>query len=332
MGRVSSRKEIKDSVLDTTRQTDAQIGTLVEDYINITLNEISDPGWAFPKNLTHSWSFLRRKTTFETVASTEDYVLPRDIDRISLVRQTESPIRLRHVSDKEFYLYIPNPTGSGNPRYYRIWENEGVSTQLTTADTIDVVSSSASDSGSSTKSITVWGTDANGAKVSESYQLNGTSTVSGSITFAAGPIFVSKQSDTTGDITVTENSGSTTLVVIGREERTPKFKVISLYQIPSSAITIYVEYFTRMRQLRNDSDTPEFDEKWHWVVRQGALAKTYQYLNKEQDLAMAQSMYAGGVRAMVSADKTVPDLISHLTPVGHIFPLIIQDRSETITS
>ena len=332
MGKVSSRKEIKDSVLNTTRQSDSQIGDLVEDFINITLNEISDPGWAFGSiNFTHNWSFLRRKDTFSTVASTEDYVLPRDVDRISFIRQTDSPSKIAQVSDEEFYSIIPNPEAEGNPLYYRIWENEGVSTRLTTADTIDVVSSSASDAGSATKTVTVWGTDANGAKVSETYQLNGTSTKSGSITFAAGPIFVSKQSDTVGDITLKENSGSTTLVVIGREERTPKFKVVSFYPIPSDAITIYLEYYTRIRQLRNDSDTPEFDEKWHWVVRQGALAKVFQFLNKDPDYAMAQAMFASAVKSMVSADRSRPDLIRHLS-INRIFPLFTLNRATTITS
>jgi hypothetical protein len=331
MGRVSSLKELKQSVLDTTRQTEAQIGSLVSDYINLTLSEISDPGWAFgQQNFTHLWSFLRRKTTITTVASTEDYVLKRDIDRISLCRQTTSPAIIRALSDKNFYNYVPDPTATGNPRYYRIWENEGVSTRLTTAGTINVVSSSTSDAGSSTLTVTVWGYDANGSKVSETFALNGTTSVVGTTTFAVGPIFVSKQSDTTGNITV--SSGVVNLVVIGKEERNPKFKVISFYPIPSSAITIYIEYYSRMRMLKNDGDCPEFDEKWHWVVRQGTLAKVYQYLNKETDFAANQAIYASGVRSMVSADLVECDLISHLNPRQGTLPLIMLQQDDIVTS
>ena len=330
---VSSRKEIKDSVLSSTRQSSAQIGDLVNDFINLTLNEINDPAWAFPREMgfTHNWSWLRRKTTFASVASTEDYVLPRDIDRISLIRQIDTPTKLTQLSDENFYRKVPYPTATGDPKYYRIWENEGVSTRLAVADTIDVVSSSASDAGTTTKTVTIWGKDANGAKVSQTYQLNGTSTVSGTITFAAGPIFVSKQSATTGDVTVTENSGATTLVVIGREERAPRFKVISLYPIPSSSSTMYVEYYTRIRELTNDSDVPEFDAKWHWVVRLGTLSKVYQYLNKEADFTANQGMYSAGVRSMISADRTQLDLISHLSPDG-IMPLYQLNRATTITT
>lgn len=328
MGKVSTRKEIRESVLDTTRQTESQIGSLVNDFINITLNEISDPAWAFQgKNYNYLWSFLRRKTTFDTVASTEDYVLPRDVSKIQLIRQTESPGKLIQVPDELFYELVPDPTDEGNPRFYRLWSQEGVATKLAVADTINVVSSSTSDAGSADKSVTVSGYSS-GIKVTEVLQLNGTTAVTGSTTFDAREIFISKGANTVGNVTVTEASGATTLLVLGKEERSPRFKVCSLYPIPSSAITMYVEYYTRMKQLQNDSDVPEFDENWHWVVRMGALAKVYQYLNKETDFAMTQAGYAAGVRSMSAADAANPDLIRHLHPKGDFFPFFYQKRSE----
>lgn len=313
MGKVSSRKEIVTNVLETTRQLDSQIGNLVKDYVNLTLNEINDPAWAFPRNnYHHLWSWLRRKTTFDTVASTEDYVMARDIDKISLIRQIESPTKLNQLTDDLFYELVPYPTATGNPRFYRMWSNEGVSTRLAVADTIDVVSSSASDAGDSDISVTVVGYSG-GIRVSETYQINGTTVVTGSITFDAREVYVSKQGDTTGNITVTENSGSTTLVVLGKEERNPRFKVLSLYPIPSSAITMYVEYYTYIRELTNDSDVPEFDSKWHYIVRLGTLSKVLQYLGQESQFLATQAQYASGVKAMVASDRTNPDLVETLT-------------------
>jgi len=323
----SSRKEIKDSILNTSRQPDSQIGSLVEEFINLTLSEINNPGWAFPrKNKHHLWNFLRRKKTVSV--SSEDFVLPRDVDKVALIRQLSSPIMLRQLTDKQFYRLVPNPSATGNPRWYRMWETEGVSTQLSTADTVDIVSSSTSDAGSAELSVSVMGFDSNGIWRTETYQLNGTSSVSGSITFAAGEIFVMKQKDTTGTITASENSGSTTLVVMGPNERAPKFKVISFYPIPSSAMDIYLEYFTYLPQLNNDSDVPLFDDKWHYVVRLGSLAKVYQYLNKETDFITMQAMYSSAVRAMVAADRIQPDLISHLHPRQEMFPHIHNRRNE----
>jgi len=327
-----SRREIVDAILNTTRQSRAQIGTLVEEFVNLSINEVNDPGWAFPKgNVHHIWNFLRRKTTFDTVSSTADYVLERDIDRIGLLRQTNSPLKLTQVPDEKFFELIPNPTDSGNPRWYRLWEADGVATRLSTADTIDVVSSSAGDAGDSALSVTVSGYDANGIWRTETYALNGTTVVSGTVSFAAREIFVSKQKNTTGTITVTENSGGTTLVVLGPNERSPRFKILSLYPIPSSAITMYIEYYGRIPTLVNDSDSPLFDEKWHYVLRLGGLAKTYQYLNQESNFVSAQGLYSSTVRSMVNADSTNPDLIEYLSPRRNIFPLVNLKRADDVS-
>ena len=305
-----TRYEIREDVSTTCRET--QIDTNIEDWINVTLQEINDPAWAYGqiglRGYNHLWSFNRRKHTFSTTATIEEYSLPRDVDKIGLIRQTTTPAKLLYVPDEIFYEFIPDPTATGSPKCYRIWSIEGLSTSLAEDDTIDVVSSSASDSTSFT--VTVSGYDTNGTKVSEEYTLNGTSTVSGATTFdARKPIRVSKSGDTTGSITVTENSAGATLVVLGPEERSPRFKVVGLYPIPSSSITIYLEYFTRIKMLANDADTSDLDEKWMWVVRLGTMAKVYQYQGKESLYNSTQGLYAAGVRSMVKADIQIPDYI-----------------------
>lgn len=299
--------EIRTNILKTTREE--QLNTvLANQYINLTLMEINDPGWAFEatgqKGYHHLWSFNKRKWTLTTVASTEDYVLPRDVDKIALVRQTNSPTRMRYLPDDVFYAYEPYPTASGDPQYYRIWEEEGISTRLSADGTIDVVSSSASDI---TQTVSVVGRSTDGFIQSETYTLNGTTKQSGSKTFdSAYPIKVSKSAATTGNVTVT--TGATSLLVMGPEERSPRFKVISFYPIPSSAITVYFEYYTRLRKLVNESDVPNIDEKWLWVLRLGAISKIYQM--QPSDLyAAAQAQFAAGVRSMVKADMTDSDYI-----------------------
>lgn len=320
-----SRKEIKESVLNTTRQESSQIGNLVNEYINLTISEINDPAWAMPKgNYSHLWSFLRRKTSFSV--SAETYVLPREVDKIGLMRQEDTPAMLTQLTDEKFYEYVPKPDAEGNPLYYRLWEMEGVATRLTTADTIDVVSDSTSDSGSAALSVSVSGFSS-GIWRTETYQLNGTTAVTGSITFDADKvIYVQKQQDTTGIITVTENSGGTTLVTVGPNERAPKFKVVSFYPIPSSN-TIYLEFYTRIPMLNNDSDVPMFDEKWHYIVRLGTIAKVYEYLNKEATYVLAHNMYSKAVQSMVASDRSEPNL---LVTMGRRYksPLIKVYRSQ----
>jgi hypothetical protein len=311
-----TRLEIRQRVATDTRES--QINTTIEEYINQTLLEINDPAWAFEqagiKGYNHLWSFNRRKTYISTVASTEDYILPRDVDKIGLIRQTTSPTKIRYIPDNLFYEYIPNPTATGAPKWYRLWEEEGVSVRLSVDDMVEVVSSSASDVG---QTVRVTGYDSNGLLRTESISLNGTTAVSGTITFdynatVKKPLRVSKSADTTGIITVREKTSDTTLVQLAPTERSPRFKIISFYPIPSSAISVYIEYFTRIRRLEGDNDVPDIDEKWFWLVRLGTMAKVYQYQNKESLFNTTQALYASGVRAMVKSDMQNVDYIPTL--------------------
>lgn len=326
---VSTRKQIRDHVIEITKQDSDQISSLVNDFINETINEINNPGWAFPGGeYNHLWSFLRRRTTFATVASQADYVMERDVDKIAILTQRTTPTKLVQVPDEIFLREIPNPTETGSPSMYRLWAIDGVSTKLAAADTIDVVSSSSSDGSSFTAGVFGY---ISGRLTSETYTMNGSTAVAGSKSFDAREIFVSKSAKSTGNFTFTENSGGTTLIVLGPEDTAPRMKVVTLYPIPSSAITMYLEYYKRMRELVNDVDVPEFDQQFHYIVKLGALAKTYQFLGKTEDYVATHGMYANSVRSMVAADKTEPDLINHLRRRTQNF-FIRAIRSETLPS
>lgn len=307
---IATRKQIRDSVLSSTQQLNTQIGDLVNDLINVTLQEIATPAWAFPNsNHHHLWSWLKRKTTFTTTASTSDYVLERDVDKIAILRQTSSPAKLIQLTDETFFRHIPNPNESGNPKFYRMWEIDGLSTRLPSADSLNMVSSSTSDS--TTFTVTVLGY-VSGRLETEVFTMNGTTTVTGSKTWDAREIFISKSGNTTGNITVKRVSNSATLLVLAPQEVSPRFKVASLYPIPGASITMYLEYYKRIRELVNDSDAPEFDGKWHHIVRLGTIAKVLQYLGKTQDFLAIQALYEKSVRSMVADDKNKPDLVEIL--------------------
>lgn len=307
-----NRLEIRQRVATDTRET--QINSTIEEYINQTLMEINSPAWAFEqtglKGYDHKWTFNRRKTTLATVASTENYQLPRDCDDISLIRQTSTPIKLHYIPDELFYKWLPDPTTTGNPRWYRIWEQEGVEVRLSSDDTLEVLSSSASDT---TQTVRIVGKDSNGLMRTESLTLTGVTAVAGTITYNAGDVLrISKSADTTGIITIRKATGDTTLVQLAPTETSARFKVVSFYPIPDSAITLYLEYFTHIRRLEGDNDVPDLPEKWLWVVRLGTMAKVYQYQNKEQLFASTQAMYAAGVKSMVKEDLQDVDYIPTL--------------------
>lgn len=301
-----TRKQIKDNVIAITKQDSTQIGSLVNDFINLTLREINNPGWASPGN-NHLWSFLRRKSTFS--ASSEDTVLERDVDKIALIRYTTNPIKLTRVPDEMFYRYIPNPTQTGSPKYYREWAIDGLSTKLASADKLDILSSSSSDG--STFTVTIVGY-VSGRLTAESYTLNGTSVVSGSNTWDAREIFVSKSGATTGNITVRRNSNSATVLTLGAQETSPRFKVVSLYPIPSSALTLNIEYYRAIRDLYNDTDTPDIPEKFQSAIVAGTICKILQYLGRSEDYVTNYTLFKNAVLAMIASDKVQPDLIEYM--------------------
>ena len=303
---IATRKQIRDNVLNTTNQLDGQIGDLVEDFINVTLQEIGNPAWVFKPPKAYLWSWLKRKTTF--TATSEDTVLERDVDKIALLRQLTSPTRIDYVSDDIFYSALPDPTETGDPRIYRLWEIIGTSTKLSAADTLNVISSSSSDTSDYTVVITGY---VSGRLQSEVYSMNGTTSVAGSTTFDAREIFISKSGLFNGNVTVSRATGGTSLVVIGKDEISPRFKVVSLWPIPSSQL-VYMEYYKRIKELTSDNEMPEIDPKYHHVVRVGTLAKTYQYLNKLNEFLATQELYRNMVLSMVADDSQNPDLLESL--------------------
>lgn len=326
---IRTRSEIRSRVSTDTRETG--INSTIDEYINLTLEEIQNPSWAFEqsglKGYDHKWSFNKRKTTISV--STEDYQLPRDVEEIALVRQISTPIKLRFIPDELFYEWIPNPTATGNPKWYRIWEVEGVSTRLSTDDTIEVLSSSASDT---TQAVRITGYDTDGLLRTESITLTGTTAVAGTITFDAGRILrVSKSADTVGVITIREKTADTVLLKLAPTETNARFKVVSFYPIITSATTLYLEYFTKIRKLEGDNDVPDIPERWIWLVRLGTMAKVYQYQPKENLFNTTQAMYAAGLRSMVRTDMGNIDFIPYLRSQFHDYNEPWLSRKETPT-
>jgi hypothetical protein len=140
--------------------------------------------------------------------------------------------------------------------------------------------------------------------------MNGTTNVSGSKTFDARELFISKSGLFNGNLII-KDSADNTLVTIGKEEITPRFKVVSLWPTPTS-ITVYMEYYKKIKELNADDEAPEFDPKFHHVVRLGTLAKTYQLLGKTNDFVATQELYAKMVRSWVQDDSTHPDSIDYI--------------------
>ena len=297
-------KNLRDNIATTTLET--QQGDLIDSYLNLTGYEIHN---------FHHWTWLRQKQTFATVASQEDYNLDEEVDRIALLRQITSPQVLQYISDQDFYRYIPNPEdqATGNPRFYRKWNETGFATNLAADDTVYVSSSSASDGSSFT--VRIRGRNSSGEVITETLTLNGVTSVTSTTTFdAAGLMQVSKSAPTTGTVTVYRTTGATVLAELAPEELAPRYKRISFYPIPGSAMTMYLEYYERYHPLVNDVDVPQMDTKWNWVLREGALARMWEYKRREELAVAHRQVFQQGLLLMQRQDQSSPDLITTLEP------------------
>ena len=395
---LSTLKELRDNVATTCRET--QINSLIDTFINLSLQEINDPAWAFEqaqafRGYNHLWTFNRRYTTLNVTSG--DIPLPRDCDKINFLVRYLPLVKLQYIADDSPDLFLIDPTTTGLPLYYRRWHEEGVPVTLSVDDKVTVVSSSASDTSAFTVSVVGYSTL--GYIQSEVITLNGVTAVNGTLTYAADKqLKISKSAKTTGYITVAKQTAPLTeLVVLGPEDRSPRFKMVGVYPSPdeeSGSITVfansvtspgvkttvtspahglsdndeviitlsaiyngqyevsnvttntfdiakvfvaeaivsqkwdlivyslYLEYFTRIRQLVNDTDVPDIDEKWLWVVRLGAIAKVYAYQKADDKMVSTQAMYAAGLRSMVKSDISesdyIPVLRSHKKLTGMV--------------
>ena len=319
---IRTLSELRVNIGTTVRET--QINSTLTDFINLTLQEIHS---------YHGWTWKRRKTTFSTVASQEDYNLDEEIDEIAFLRQRSSPTKLLYIPDPDFYRVLPNveDLGTGPPRYYRLWEETGFSTNLAAADTIYVVSSSASDT--STFKVLVVGRNSSGEVISESLTMNGITNVTSTTTFAAsGLMQVSKSANTTGTISVYRTTCATLLAELAPEEATPRYKRLSLYPVPSAAITVYVEYFERLRLLVGDNDVPQMDYKWNWVLREGALAKAWEYKQNDAAHLFHRQAFMQGLAQMKAQDMTNHDYIPVLRPRPYGLITAVRRYNDSVSS
>lgn len=299
----------RDQIASTIRDT--QISSLLTDFINLSLMEIHN---------ARPWTWLRRKTTLSTVASQEDYNLDEEVGEVALIRQRSTPTKLVQIPDELFYKILPNleDLSTDTPRFYRLWEETGFSTNISSAETITVVSSSASDT--SSFSVRVTGRDSNGLIIQETITLNGVTGVASSTTFQAnGLISIAKSAATTGTITVTGTTSTTTMVRIAPTQIAPRFKRISLYPIPNATITLYLEYYEAFRELINDNDIPQMDVKWWWVAREGALAKAWEYKQNEAATALHQQNFLRGLEMMKRQDMRQMDLVKVIQPRDYTY-------------
>ena len=110
----------------------------------------------------------------------------------------------------------------------------------------------------------------------------------------------------------------------------PRFKRISLFPIPSSAVTMYLEYYERYRYLIHDTDIPQLDSQWTWVLREGALSKAWEYKQNEQLFLAHSAIFKQGLLQMRQQDERNVDYVPVLQP-RQVMTSVVKRYSDSVS-
>lgn len=236
------------------------IGGSTQRYIiqSITSNS------AFTTNLSYDGTNTAAGTF--SIYGKEEYNLPIQTGRIGIIWHEAYgyPMKMEYVTDSDFYGANVVIENQRIPVYYRMWTDNWVMSQPSAASVVTVSSSAAADVA---KNITVFGTVA-GYPDFETIITDGsdgTTPVAGLKSFSAIER-ISKDSTTTGRITVTSNSALVTVAVlpVGYSTNGIQYKKIQLWPLPTTVFNINVQYYKDPWRLVNDTDIHEmgheFDE------------------------------------------------------------------------
>lgn len=213
------------------------------------------------------WTELNRSYNLSVLSGTRDYALRYDVDSIIKMWDTThgheiTAYDLRdHIRFNAVNLEVSGNVQTSNPDQYVDIGSKSVSALLSTADQVQVVSSSASDT--TPMLIRVTG-EVSGMPVSENLVLTGTSSVNSTNTFDSGAELIitvgttaGTLQDLAGVVTVREKTTtSNVLAQIAPGERVPYYKWIRFSTTPASNLTAQVWYKKKWMPLNNDNDAP----------------------------------------------------------------------------
>jgi hypothetical protein len=270
------------------------------------------------------WGELNRSYNLPVIAGTRDYSLRYDVEDIVKIWDTTHGVEITaldirdHIRFNAVMLEVSGNVQTGNPDQYVDIGSKSCSALLSTADQIQVLSSSASDV--SPAIIRVTG-EVNGMPVSESINLNGTAAVDSVNTFDSGAELTISQGSSSSTLTdlvgvVTVREKTTPANVLGKlapNERAPYYKWIRLSVTPASTLTAQVWYKKRWMPLVNDNDVPVIPCANELV--EGIVADALWEDGQETAAQAQESKFANSVKELWIARRP-RNLITQITPDG----------------
>jgi hypothetical protein len=246
------------------KQMYTQIGQFVQDTSSGRQTRIIDSINRQYRKLAEGedWADLWRIEAAEvTVYAGVPYVfLPAHVD-VMKKAVLDSNTDVLTTQDPSMFIsrYYDTLGTSSNPYTLTPLGSSPVKRRISTAETLDLVSSDATDTSAV---VEVWGM-VSGEELNESVTLNGTTTVTTSNTFSRitriGTSTSRADSSRVGNITITGTTSSLEYAVIKDHEFESRYQQFRAQDAPNTNDTLTIFYKKKVQALINDGDTLELD-------------------------------------------------------------------------
>jgi hypothetical protein len=253
-----------------------------------------------------NWNNIQPDYTFDTVASTQRYVLPDDFGKEVSCTETTNNTELARTTLEKMFSDFGDISDEGTVESYCIIE-DCVKAHPSASSALAIVSASSADT---TQTILVRGISG-GVETYESVTLTGTTpaNTSNSYTRIKG---ISKSAVTAGKVTITSNSGAVTQAVIPIETLETQYKLIILHYVPTSVITIALPYVIQPQPLSQTYDYPVIDISD--LLEIGALADCWRYKRQFSKAQTMELMFGQQLQDYIWNKENQPNMIYQFIP------------------
>lgn len=230
--------------IDEVSDTDQTL-TLVKEALNRSHRQVL---------ASRNWPFMLwpNEETLTTVAGQRKYALKPGVSRLLTLWDTEARQFVPMISRRAWEEMSVDRTEQVDPSgiiYGDVWP---VAAQPSSASTLTIVSSSSNDV---TQSVQVTGLDGNGEHVSETLSAAGTTTVTGTTSFAF-ILSVTKVGTWAGTMTLA-TSGGTTLLTLTASQAAKQYPTIEFIETPRASRTYTWTAQRIPSTLVADEDVPD---------------------------------------------------------------------------
>lgn len=290
---------LKNNVGNRVQDTDTDFLTIIGSWINNKYAEI-----------LNRFTFLapvRTDYTLSVTAGTQDYQLPDDFGKALFVLDQTNNVSLEETDiQSALNEFQVNYTTSGEVTKYLI-KQDNVATQPTSASTVSITSSSASDT---TQTVLVRGF-VSSREAYESVTLTGTTPALTTNSYDR-IISISKSATTVGRITGTSNSGAVTVFSLAPTALIHRVKKISLFRNPASNTTLRIPYTYSTLPLSDDLDYPiiECSES----LELGATAEAWRYKKNFAKAADYDRLYEESMADLAWKQEASPNRVHRTAP------------------